>query len=77
MDSLGDGPIWPGRASPPTGSACVGGKNHFSYFALSWGLALWPDRPICLRLTDGGGRRERVMVDGKGQPGVSSGDQTQ
>lgn len=54
MDSPGDGPIRAGRASPPTGSACVGGKNHFSYSALSWGLAPRPDRPICLRLTDGG-----------------------
>lgn len=72
MDSPGDGPIGPGRTSPPTSSACVGGKNHFSYLALSWGLALQPDRPICLRLTSGGGVRERATADGKGQPGVSS-----
>jgi hypothetical protein len=40
MDSLGDGPI-AGHAPLPTTDwlACVGGKNHSSYFALSWGLA--------------------------------------
>lgn len=40
MDSLGDGPI-AGHAPLPTTDwlACVGGKNHSSYFVLSWGLA--------------------------------------
>lgn len=56
MDSWGDGPIRLGRASPPASSACVGGKNHFSYFALSLGLALRPHRPVYLRLAGGGGR---------------------
>lgn len=55
MDSWGDGPIRLGRASPPASSACVGGKNHFSYFALSLGLALRPHRPVYLRLAGGGG----------------------
>lgn len=54
MDSWGDGPIRLGRASPPASSACVGGKNHFSYFALSLGLALRPHRPVYLRLAGGG-----------------------
>lgn len=77
MDSPGDGPIRPSHESPPASSPCVGGKNHFSYFVLSPGLALQPDRPICLRLTDGGGAQERRMSDGRGQPRVSSKDQTQ
>lgn len=77
MDSPGDELIRPGHESPPASSPCVGGKNHFSYFALSPGLALQPDRPICLRLTDGGGTQEGEMADGRGQPGVSCRDQTQ
>lgn len=77
MDSPGDGPILPGHKSPPASSACVGGKNHFSYFALSPGLALQPDRPICLRLTDRGGPWRGMMADVRGQAGVSSRDQIQ